>query len=446
MSENRTLSRQTLIFIGLAIYSLSPLVKFYTPASIPYLVETIGFLFILYAFTKGGFNQITGTDKTVLKVFFFWSVMLVIRGSLIGNLKWGTNSILGVITTFIFDEQSALAFFIPLVVLMPIRLNMLYDFKRFGIILCAISLFWVSLNFNLVVTSTAMEGMTELEMGTGEDASIRDASRAFLFANYLMVFLVFNYNYFSGRIKIILPILLFLSFFIYVLAGGRGSSLLSIVYIAIFIFITWRYSLVMSDEKKKKKKSVRLLSVIALGVFILLVRYMIQNDAFNYLIHRFEEGASASGYLVASNREILRNDFIKYFNDNPLYWLFGGGVNGIYATSVHALNGFRDTIEYGYLHFILKGGIPYLLMYVYLLLHSAYLGLFRSKNSLCKSLAFYCIINFIALYTTTGPQVSLRYFLVWISIGLLQNIEIRNLSDSTIYNYFNIKNYHSKVK
>lgn len=440
----KNLSRQSWMFIGLAIYSLSPLVKFYTPASIPYLVELMGFLVLSYSLLNGGFKHISGSDKTILKVFLIWSAFLIIRGDLTGNIKLGANNITQIISSFMFDEQSAMAFFIPLVVLMPFRLNMLYDFKRVGIILCAISLLWVLMNFDLVVASTAMEGMTELQMGTGEDATIRDASRAFLFANYLMVFLVFNYNYFSGLIKYVLPVLLFVSFFIQVLSGGRGGAILSAIYVILFIYITLRYPPVVNTNKKARIIYIRLFSIIALGVFVMLIRYMIQHNSFDFLIHRFEEGASDMGYLVASNREILRRDFISYFNEHPLYWFFGGGVNGIYATSVHALHGFRDTIEYGYLHFILKGGVPYLLMYVYLLLHSAWLGLFRSNNLLCNALAFYCIVNVIALYTTTGPQVNLRYFLVWISIMLLQNNMVRNLSDSRIYKYFNNRNYLSK--
>ena len=432
------ISQWVLVYCGLSIYSLSPLVRFYIPTTVSSVVELVGFLVLIYAYLKGNFRGVKGDDSTLLKVFLSWTIFMLLRGDIIGNFLPGVNGFGGAIATFIFNGSAGLAYFIPFIILMPIRLDSFYSFRRIGLVLCCISLVLVGINWEEIVLSSAI-GMTDLEMASGSEASIRDASRAFLFIPFLVVFLAFCHNYYKGLIKVVFPIYLLVYFYVQSLGGGRGGTLLALLYIVCFIFIFYKYPLTSTAGRKTNKWSVRIMALAALAGFVYVIVYMIQNNAFDYLIHRFDEGASNGSYLVAYNREVLRRDLIADFNDNPISWIIGRGVNGAFATKMHATNGMRDGIEYGYLHFVLKGGIPYLLMYVYLLLHCAYPGLFKSKNLLCKSMAFYCIVNFIALYTATGPEVSHRYFLVWVSICLLERKNVRMLSDAEIYNFMNEK-------
>lgn len=431
------LSQWELVFLGLAIYSISPFVRFYIPNTVSNFVELAGFFVLAYAFLQGNFREFQGNDNNVIKLFLIWTAIMIIRGDLLGNFKPSVHGYIGAVSSFIFDGSAGLAYFIPFITLMPLRLNSLNFIRQVGLFLCLLCLVLIGLHWEEVVMSTTL-GMTEMETGAGMEASIRDASNAFLFVTFFVVFLSFCYNYFDGYLKNAFVVYLVVYFYIQSLGGGRGGTFLSVLYIALFIIIMYKYPIATINHKQKKWV-VRLMAFVAVLGFAYIVSYMIRNNSFEYLIHRFEEGASGNSYLVAYNREILRRDLIADFNSHPLSWVIGRGVNGCFETSVHSINGMRDGIEYGYLHFVLKGGIPYLLMYVYLLLHSAYLGIFQSNNLLCKAMAFYCIVNIVALYTATGPDVTLRYFLVWFSICLLEKRHIRNLSDSTISLYINKK-------
>ncbi len=440
--KKKRLPQWVMVFIGLVIYSLSTFVKFYIPSTIPYFVEFAGFLVLIYPFLQGNYRNVQGNDRTILTIFLVWNLILILRGDLIGNFQPSASGILGALSTFIFDGSAGLAFFIPFIILMPVRLNSLYYFKRIGLVLCCVCILLIGFHWQEVVTSTAI-GMTDITLGSGEDASIRDASNAFFFVTFLVFFLSFCYHYYKGYINLAFPAYLLVFFFVQILGGGRGISVVAFLAIAFYIIILYKYPISTISNHKINKWGARLAASAALAVFGYLLYFMIQNNAFEFLLHRFDEGASHGSYFVASNREILKRDLISDFNSNPFSWIFGRGVNGCFATAIYSINGLRDGIEYGYLHFILKGGIPYLLMYVYLLLHCAYLGIFRSRNLLCKAMAFYCLVNVVALYTATGPDVTLRYFLVWFSICLLERKQIREMSDITIYNYFNVKGYQS---
>ena len=81
------------------------------------------------------------------------------------------------------------------------------------------------------------------------------------------------------------------------------------------------------------------------------------------------------------------------------------------------------------------------MLYIYCMLHAAYKGLFHSNNSFSKGLSFMCIFIIMNMISTgANPQFSTLYILAWISFGLVERKEVRELKDSEIYNLFNIKN------
>ena len=100
----------------------------------------------------------------------------------------------------------------------------------------------------------------------------------------------------------------------------------------------------------------------------------------------------------------------------------------------------RSAMEWGYLYYILKGGEPFLAMYVFHILHAIYLGIRKSRNVLSKAAAFVCLLSLIQLVTVSHPGMTMHYFMTWFCFGLLENDTVRKLDDITVSRMFNHKN------
>ena len=182
--------------------------------------------------------------------------------------------------------------------------------------------------------------------------------------------------------------------------------------------------------------------LLILGLLIGGIIYLFnETPVFDVLLQHAFGGRDFEGGEWNDNRGGISNDFIKDFNADPLSWIIGRGVNGSFLTNYYEHGEHRVYMEWGFLYLILKGGVVYLMLYIYCMLHAAYKGLFHSNNSFSKGLSFMCIFIIMNMISTgANPQFSTLYILAWISFGLVERKEVRELKDSEIYNLFNIKN------
>ena len=148
-----------------------------------------------------------------------------------------------------------------------------------------------------------------------------------------------------------------------------------------------------------------------------LLNTIVETNKFDFLLERINE----------DTRLNVENDLIRDFD--MFSWLFGRGFNGSYYAP-SAIDSFhRNMIETGYLHMILKGGIFYLLCYVFILSKTAYMGLCKGNNSLSKLFGWYALAHLILLYPGGHIAFNLEFFILWMGVVFCNNPRLRNLHD-----------------
>lgn len=148
--------------------------------------------------------------------------------------------------------------------------------------------------------------------------------------------------------------------------------------------------------------------------------------------------------ISVNNREELFLAFIEDMSTND--WIIGKGVDGTYyAPGIDGQNDDtiedsddRHQIECGYLQVILKGGFINLFLLLNIFISAIYLGLFKSKNKLCKIAGIVILFWLIDMFPWGMPALDFRYLLVWICVAICINKQIRNFPDEQISKYFAI--------
>ena len=375
-----------------------------------------------------------------------WILFVVLRGVFIGNLRPESTSFLEGIRFAFLGEFGEITYLAPLLALMSVKLDSLYYLKKIALFFCILFFILALSNREQILIGLVAQGKSELLDFNGEEISVRSIIRAASPGFGLIVFMLFCFNYIKGKAKVLLPASIILSFIGNAIGGGRGTTAFSLVYLLLFIYIVFKYP-INGVEKLKVKRSNKLFRV-ALFVIIIVaggwgINYLYeQTHIFDVLMNHAFGGKELDSGSWNDNRGTITKDFYADFNSDFFAWIWGRGANGAFHTLYDYSGGQRVYMEWGYLYLVLKGGIIYLFLFVFCLLHGAYVGYFRSNNAFSKALSFMCLILVMNLVSTGAePQYSMLYVLSWMCFGLVERKEVRSLSDSEIYNFFNIKHY-----
>ena len=453
LNRIQRIPRHVWIVIGLVLFVLSDVVDFLTSStSIVLLLKTIGILLFLSQFFMGKYNKPEGKTKEVFGLFLVWSFFLILRGSLTGRFPLYVHSYMQVGIDVVVNRYSGMAYIMPLVALMTIRMDSFYYMKQISILLCCISLVMIFTHWQDVFSPDLQYGRTEIESETeaGQFLNIYDITDVCFIGTWLILLLSFSAQYFEKKILLIFYPFLLLAFGGSVVGGRRAASFYNGLFLLITFCMYYKYNISdvqVNNQIRRARLLFRRVFVIVLagGLVYYIVQLAQTTTTFDFLSSRMFADNN-SGQLSNTGREMLVADMVKDFNSHPLSWIFGRGVNGSYETSILSIGGRRQAMEWGFLCLILKGGIPYLIMYVYLLLHAFVMGIYHSKNLPSKGLAFICLLCVILLVDVYTPSYGLYYFMAWFSFGLLENEKFRQLDDVTIKNCFNIKGFGKMIK
>lgn len=444
--------RHVWMLIGLTLFELSNTVDFVTSSSMLKLsLKASGILLFLSQFVIGGYNKPNYKINEVFRLFLVWTFFLILRGSLTGRFPLYVQSYLQVGIDVVVNRYSGMAYIMPLVALMTFRMDSFYYMKRIGILLCCISLVMIFTNWQDVFSPDLQYGRTEIESETeaGQFLNIYDITDVCFLGTWVILLLSFVSQYFDKKLLLIFILFLVVAFFGSVVGGRRAASFYNGLFLLIIFFVYYKYSIredQLTTQKRRGRLLLRRLLVIVLlgGAVYYIVHLASTTTIFDFLSSRLFED-NYSDQVFHTGRSRLVADMVNDFNSHPLSWVFGRGVNGSYETTILSIGGRRQAMEWGFLCMILKGGIPYLIMYIYLLLHAFAMGIYHSRNLLSKGLAFICLLGVILLVDVYTPSYGIYYFLIWLSYGLLENENIRQLDDETIKNCFNIKGFGKKI-
>lgn len=410
------------MFIGVLFFEFSSILSISFSAA--NYIKMLGVIITIIAFFRAPKRPVPSAIKHASIVMVVIILLMVIRGSVIGNTPVGINgSIYTIIRYFLVYKHSAFAIMFPLVLFVDFRYLELKYYKSLAIASSIISLFLLLYYKDYIFTTSIITGLSDLEVN-GEYISIRELSHSIFIGLGFILCIGFAYNYLHSKLALLIPITLFFYFISQVMGGGRGGSVMAFGYLVLFFAIAYQ----SSNNKNKLGKRLFIISMLCLFICLIIYLYK-KTDLFDYLLYRAFEGGEIGTGLKESSREEFVDAFVSDFDNHPLCWLFGRGVNGAYRLSSGEM---RSAMEWGYLWLILKGGIVYFLAYIYLLIKPAILGIFRSNNQLSKSFAVLCIIQVLSLIPFGVPAVSTLFLLTWHGARLISDPQFRRLSDEEI--------------
>jgi len=441
------------VLIGISFYEISDTVLYLVePLFYPTLLRIVGMVLTIYYLSKASYKRLDSGITTVFNFMIFWSVIMLLRGSFMGNyIPGGPYGGVDLVRRAFMNSFGALTFFIPLMALMQMKWNSLYYIKRFAIVYCAISLIMTYMAKEQIAYGQISEGWTTIQDVNGEFISVRTLIRSAFPGFGLTLFGLFCNNYIKGPISLLFPIAIFFFFIAMAIGGGRGDTIFNLLYLIAYFYLLIRWYPINKGQNGRRSKGSRITRrvaaiVLSLGFGVLLLYLYKQTDVFDYVLERAFGTKQLSTEIHSDSREILVRDFVQDFNAHPLDWIWGRGVNGSYVTHHLDINGRRAWMEWGYLYLVLKGGVVYLVLFVLCMLHAVYLGFRKSRNAFSKCLSVMCLMLLFDLSSTNAePQFTTQFVLTWFCFGMLERKEVLMMSDDDICDYFDVKN-HKRIE
>lgn len=278
------------------------------------------------------------------------------------------------------------------------------------ILFCIIYIFYDLISIQYLISSDQGNGISIDRVETSFDLGISCG------------FILLTYKYHSNKRKLLALLTILLILFFAIIRARRGLVIMTSGVILSSYLLYLFYS--------KKKILVLYFSalIITIGVLYAANIYDIQKSRiFNFIAERGKEDTRTGVELYF------------YTDMKPTDWIIGKGINGEYYCpdiDEDAGTNYRSVIETGYLQIILKGGLISLMLLALITVPAIFLGIFHSKNILSKAAGIWVLLALLSLYPATVNTFTMRYLLVWISVGICYSNKIRNIPDEVLVEYF----------
>ena len=316
----------------------------------------------------------------------------------------------GFLKTFLFDlGYGEIIYLVPLILLFPRNLlfyKKTFDFIIFlGILYIAFDILALKSLLNSDRTSVTSQEIVELSTDL----------------SFPVGFLLLTYAYHSKKKRLFALGIVLLTIFFAIIRARRSLILMTSG------TIIASYILYLFTAKSK-------FLILYLSILIIFIGAI-------YATAVYKPESGIFGYLMERGQEDTRTGVELYFYDDmkPKDWIIGRGINGEYFCpdiEPNQITNYRDVIETGYLQIILKGGIISLGLFLLITIPAIIKGLFHSKNILSKAAALWIMVALLSLYPTIIISFTLRYILVWISIGICYSQTIRAIPENKMKEYF----------
>lgn len=375
------------------------------------MVCVVGWYYIIKGINdiKGYYLPFSGFYSFLYILYLLLCCIMIVRGYMIDyNYQW--ISFQGLINYHFFSPTYILPYLMPLIAFIPLRYFNFRPFIKISIIIAVLSILICAIFFPQILNSAMAQAV-------GEDGLYSFGSS---FAQiYLPVaFAVLCRQYISKKTWLINSVALFVILLVFAIAARRGSTVTTA---CLFLFNLYFYI-------KTKRRSTRILAVICSIIIVLgTAYYFMSSDAFAFIKARgLEDTRSGVDRALLSQMTDVEK-------------VFGKGLNGRYYYPLYEddyLQGWRYGSETGFYNIVLKGGYLMAFVYIVLLAYPAILGIYKSRNILCKALGFYIILSLIKLYPFGWLMFNMEFLVIWMGVSMCYNPIIRNMSDRQVYLYF----------
>jgi len=397
-----------IFWIGFIIYSLGyALSATAIGISNPFcpLIQILGLALMLTIFRLIEFQMDNHYLSIVFVLYCIWLFAIILRG--LSNF-----SDYSFIRSFFLDPRGGgILYFSPIILLFP--RNLLFYKKLFHVI---IILGMAYIVFNVLFIKDILKS-------DNESATSQTIVEIFSELSFASGFILLTYFLHSKKQQFIAFLVIAFAILITMVRARRGLLLMysnmALISYMIFVF-----------HSKKRY------SVLYITIFIGIVSALYINGVYRPHNNRL------FGYLLERGDEDTRSTVETYFYDdmNTKDWIIGKGINGEYFApdiEKEQLTNYRSNIETGYLQTILKGGLISLGLFILIAVPALLKGIFYSRNILSKAAGIWILMALINSYPSTVNTFTLKYLLVWISIGVCYSKEICRMENSYIKGIMN---------
>ena len=219
---------------------------------------------------------------------------------------------------------------------------------------------------------------------------------------YNVFFLIVFLDYLKTKEKRVVYVTSFIVFLLCLYLARRGMLLNLFLVYAIHFFM---------NLSRKKQPLLKFNICFISAVFLGGIFYITFQDTL--LANIIEKG-------TLDTRSIVEIAFWEDMLQSPSDIICGRGIDGsYYCPYVDEGEDYRYSIETGYLHLILKGGVVYLLLVLLLFLFPIIKGLFFDKSRISKCAALYLLQHLLFIYPANNVTFQPRFILAWICISFI---------------------------
>lgn len=383
------------------IFTIDLLVSYFSLESqVLSLVRYVVYFIATYYLLKG---IIANHRKSTIfeGLFFIWIMYIIVDGFLYA-MDQGVNT--PYFKSFISGGYTL--FLIPTLMISNMSLDFFERYYKLSYCLGIITVAFLGLelsNILLMRVSPISEGFTYGAMGVS--------------------LVVMTYPYLRKKQSYVTIGIILLMIFVMMLLGRRNK----VVYFGSVLFFALLLNTIYKTYLYNSLSKIKVLFMVCCLGLVIMIGF---SDAFYSFLTKIDGGMSS--------REGIIELFYFDFNSQPIDWILGRGMYGSFmggVLSTDELAGTRDGIENGYLQLILKGGWIWLGFIIFFAIKSFYLGLFKSKNLLCKGMALIILVYFIDMIGFGIPNLSLGYINVFIAMSGCNSKWLRVMTDKELQPY-----------
>lgn len=370
--------------------------KYDLPKLVKYIFSLGSIVTITYVCLSNKVKQSESGQKSKVLLFFTLWTLFLLASSPYENLMYFQK---------VFAARYYfLPFLIPILVMSAdldpeYYISILRLTKRLLVILIGYQLFIIITGLNFETWYEQSQILSMLQLG----------SALLLFVSHL---------YKNTKLSIAIVTSYIFLLFIYSYWGRRGISIE--IFLTLILFACMRLSTKYSNFNVKKSYIASIFLLIA-GAIVIFTTYASE-------LYVFQRGIDFSSVMFSRD-----NVWIDFFTDftKTQDWVFGRGLNGTIKRSI-ILSEIGETIETGYLYYLLKGGLLYLVPLLVIFFRAIYLGLFRSKNDLSKAFALIILIQLYNMAAFGLPDFSSKYSIVWLCVSGCFSWKLRNIDNNEL--------------
>jgi len=209
--------------------------------------------------------------------------------------------------------------------------------------------------------------------------------------------------------------------FIAFLALAR-HGLVTTLYV-LFVFMLVRQLQVQGLFNKIKGVYLKIFGILVIVVALATAVY-----ASEYVAARYNKFLNKFGQ---DSRSMVIKEFVKYAK-NSEYLITGSGAMGTYKTYLFRGITKRENIENGYLQLVHKGGIVMLVLFLFMAIPAALMGILRSSNWFTRITGFLVLGRLIDMFPYGIPWTDSSYILFWLCVGACLSPQLRRMCDADI--------------